>query len=47
MDKVLFIDIFGMEHIPKRRFKDLDDAQQYANDHELRVVRKLKEEVKK
>lgn len=46
MDRVLFVDIFGMEHIPNRRFKDLDDAEQYAFEHELRVVRKLKEEDK-
>lgn len=41
MDNVLFYDIYGIPHIPKKQFKDLSDAQQYAFEHDLIVVKRI------
>ena len=41
MDRVLFYDVFGVEHIPNRLFEGLQEADEYANEHDFRVGRKI------
>ena len=41
MEKIIMIDIYGMEHIFENNFSSLDKAEQWAFEHDYRVSRKF------
>ena len=41
MEKIIMLDIYGMEHIFDNHFNSLDEAEQWASEHIYRVSRKF------
>ncbi len=42
-EKIIMLDDFGMPHVFDNTFEDLAHAEQWANDHDMRVSRKYTE----
>lgn len=47
MEKIVMLDIYGMEHIFDNHFKSLTEADQWAYEHGYRVSRKYTEDTEK
>lgn len=41
MEKIIMIDVYGMKHIFDNNFSSLDEAEQWAFEHDYRVSRKF------
>ena len=42
-EKIIMIDVYGMEHVFDNTFEDLAHADQWAHEHDMRVSRKYTE----